>query len=339
MPGRNSPKNTYLKPDVAGFIMLPLDRVPIAKTTDRISEIENNLLKKIKDMDTINYIYIVDDQQKLKGVISIKDIFLRPKETLVSEIMEKKMVKARLRTDQERVALSAIKCNLKAVPVVDKHDKLLGIVSSDTILDILYKEATEDIFYLAGVRKFDETFIDVTKSPAKAIIFARFPWLLVGLAGGIIAARILGFFETTLETQIIFAFFIPVMLYMANAVAIQSQTIFIRSLTINPKLEAKVYLPKEIKVGGLIALICAALLTLFSFLWQASALLGVILGISMFFSITWAVLLSIFVPWLLRKLRKDPALGSGPLGTILNDVSTLVIYFSVVSLMIEFFAL
>ena len=332
-PNIKSGNAPYVKTDTAGFIMLPVERIPVAKTTDKISDIEKNLQKRMNLIDTINYIYITDSNGILKGTISIKDIFLRPKETLVSKVMDKEIVRARLRSDQERVALLAVKHNLKAIPIVDKIDKLLGVVPSDTILDILHKEATEDIMFLAGVRHFDKMFLDVTKAPVKSVILARLPWLLVGLIGGVLAAKILGLFEATLETQIIFVFFIPIMLYMANAVAIQSQTIFIRSITINPKLEAKLYLPKEIKIGGLIALICAVLLSLFSFLWQMSPLLGVILGIAMFFSITWAVFLSILIPWILLRFKKDPAVGSGPLGTILNDISTLVIYFGVVSLL------
>lgn len=331
------PKIARLKPDMAGAIMLPLSQIPLTKTTDTISKVEKNLLEKIKELDTINYIYIVDDGQKLKGVISVKEIFRQPKETLVSEIMEEKLVRARLHTDQERVAFLAIKYNLKAIPVVDKTDKLLGVVSSDTILDILNKEATEDILHLAGVQRFDTMAIDVTKTPSKAIIWARLPWLIAGLIGGILAARILGFFEATLETQIVFAFFIPVMLYMSNAVAIQSQTMFIRSLTVDPQLKVRTYFSKEIKIGGFIALVCALLLSLIFFLWQASPFIGIILGLSMFISTTWAVILAIFIPWLLRKFKKDPAVGSGPFGTILNDVSTLIIYFSIVSLMIRIF--
>lgn len=332
-------RSSHLKSDMAGAIMLPISKVPVVKITDTISEIEKNLSKKIENLDTINYIYIVDSEQKLKGVISIKEIFLKSKETVVSEIMDRKLVRVRLRTDQERAALLAVKYNLKAIPVVDKTEKLLGVVSSDIILGILYKEATEDILRLAGVERFNENILDITKQPSRIIILARLPWLLVGLMGGIFAAKILGFFETTLETQIIFAFFIPVMLYMANAVAIQSQTIFIRSLTLNPELKTTTYFSKEIKIGGFIALVCASLFTLISFFWQTSPFIGVILGLSMFISTTWAVALSIIIPWLLRSLKKDPAIGSGPFSTIANDISTLIIYFSIVSLMTKFFSI
>ena len=317
--------------------MLPISKIPIAEINNTISEIEKNILKKIKELDTINYIYVVDSAGNLKGTISIKEIFRQPKETVVSEIMDKKLAKAKLHTHQERVALLAIKYNLKAIPIVDKENKLLGVVSSDTMLDLLNKEATEDILHLAGVHRGEKTAIDVIKDPSRTIILARLPWLLVGLAGGILAARILGFFEATLENQIIFTFFIPVMLYMSNAVAIQSQTIFIRSLTLDPKLKTGIYFTKEIKVGGFIALICAILLTIISFFWQKSPLIGVILGLSMFIATTWAVVLSVFIPWFLKKFKKDPAVGSGPFSTALNDISTLVIYFTIVSLMIKVF--
>lgn len=212
------------------------------------------------------------------------------------------------------------------------------MVSSDIILDILNKEAIEDILRLAGVERFDDKMaIDITRTPSKTVVLARLPWLLFGLAGGVLAARIIGFFESTLETQIILAFFIPVIVYMSDAVATQTQTMFIRSLAVNPQLIAKSYLSKELKIGGLIALICATLLFLFSFFWQTFLIISLVLGVSMFVSITLSVVINIFIPWLLQNLKKDPAIGSGPFATIITDVLSLVIYFIVASLLIKLF--
>ncbi len=331
------PKIGRLRPDMAGAIMLPLSQVPLAKVSDTISDVVKTLLKNIKELETINYIYVIDKEGKLKGVISIKEIFAIDKENLVVDIMKKELVRARPRTDQERVAFLALKHNLKAIPVVDKTEKLLGVISSDIILNTLHKEATEDILRLAGVQ--DRFAIDMTKMSTGALVKARIPWLLVGLAGGILAARILGFFEATLETQIILVFFIPVMLYLSSAVAIQSQTIFIRSLTINPGLAVKTYFLKEIKVGGSLAIICAILLGISSFFFKVSPLIGIILGLSVFLSTTLVVAISIFIPWFLQESKKDPAIGAGPFINVISDVSTLIIYFSVASIMIKFFQL
>lgn len=331
------PKLGRLRADMAGAIMLPLSQIPLAKVSDTIGDVVKTLLKNIRELETINYIYVIDEEGKLKGIMSIRDIFAIDKESKVTDIMEKKLVRARPRTDQERVALLSLEYNLKAIPVVDKTEKLLGVVSSDVILNVLHKEATEDILRLAGVQ--DKFAVDVTKVSTRMLVSARIPWLLVGLGGGILAARILGFFEATLEAQIILTFFIPVMLYFSNAVAIQSQTMFIRNLTINPRLAAKNYFLKEIKIGSSIALICAVLLSLASFFWKVSPLIGIILGLSMFISATLAIALSIFIPWFLQKSKIDPAVGAGPFVTAVNDVSTLIIYFSVASLMLKFFPL
>lgn len=333
------PKIGKLKPDMAGAIMLPFSQVPLSKASDTIAEVEKMLLKKTGEFETINYVYIVDVDQKLKGVISIKEIFRSPKETILSEIMKTKLVRVRPRTDQERVALLAISHNLKAIPVVDKTEKLLGVVSSDVILDALNKEATEDILRLAGVHRFNKMTVDVTKAPTKTLVLARIPWLLVGLAGGISAARIAGFFEATLETQIILAFFIPVIVYMSDAVATQTQTMFIRALVLNPTLIVRNYFSKEMKIGSSIAIICAVLLTLASFLFQVPSVIGLILGVAMFSSIFLSVVINIFIPWILQKFKKDPAIGAGPLATIITDVLSLIIYFSVASIMIKIFPL
>lgn len=329
------PKVGRLGPEMAGVIMLPLSKIPVAQDSDTIAEVVKALLKHIKELDTINYIYVVDKKGRLKGALSIKDVFAINKEAKVSDIMEKKLVRARPHTDQERVVFLALKYNLKAIPVVDKTERFLGVVSSDAILDILNKEATEDILRLAGVH--DKFAADITSIPTGRLVRARIPWLLVGLGGGILAARILGFFEATLEAQIVLAFFIPVVLYLSSAVAIQSQTMFIRNLTINPALAAKNYFLKEIQVGGFIAIICGAGLGFASLLFRASPFIGIILGASVFLSTIWSVTLSVFVPWFLKQAKKDPAIGAGPFINTLSDVSTLIIYFSVASLMFKFF--
>jgi len=315
--------------------MLSLSKIPLAKVSDTIGDVVKTLLKHIKELETINYIYVVDAEGKLKGVISVKEIFAIDKETKVTDIMHEKLVRARARTDQERVAFLALKYNLKAIPVVDKTEKLLGVVSSDIILNILSKEATEDILRLAGVQ--DKFAVDVIRIPTRTMVKARIPWLLVGLMGGVLAARILGFFEATLEAQIVLAFFIPAVLYISSAVAIQSQTIFIRNLTINPTLAAKNYFLKEIQIGGFIAFICGVALGFISLLFRASPFIGIILGISVFLSTIWSVTLSVFVPWFLKQSKRDPAIGAGPFINTLSDVSTLIIYFSVASVMLKLF--
>ncbi len=166
----------------------------------------------------------------------------------------------------------------------------------------------------------------------------RIPWLFFGLFGGIFAAQLVSFFETPLKGHFILAAFIPLMVYMADAVGAQSQTLFIRRLIIDYELNIKKYLFREIKVSFLIALVLGIILSLISLIWfSAPVLIGFILGISLFLTIIFASLIAILIPCLLNFLKKDPAVGAGPVATIIRDVSSLLIYFLIASLLFKLF--
>lgn len=327
----NLEKNSQLLPlKTAGRRMIL--EVPLAKTEETIREVEEMLLKKIKKFETINYIYVVDDEKRLKGVISIKEIFRSHKTAKVSKFMIKDLVSVRSNTDQERAAILAVRHSLKAVPVVDKENHLLGIIPSDTILDILHSEHTEDFLRFGGIYRLNEPATAVIKASVTTLIKARLPWLLLGLLGGIFAARITEFFEGILKSQLILAMFIPLIVYMSDAAATQTETLFIRSFAVDHSLAVKKYVFREIKIALIIALICGLLLFIVSFIWWHLPLLGITLGISMFLAIISAIFVAMFIPWLLIKLKKDPAMGSGPFATIITDILSLIVYFSIASL-------
>lgn len=331
MPRDNLEKNNQLlRPETAGRRMIL--EVPLAKIGETIKEVEEMLLKKIKDFETINYIYIVDDEKRLKGVISIKEIFRSPKTAKVDEFMIKDLISVHPHTDQEKAAILAVKHSLKAVPVVDKENHLLGIIPSDTILDILHSEHIEDFLRLGGIYRLDESATAVIKASVTTLIKARLPWLLLGLLGGMFAAGVVGFFEEALKSQLVLAMFIPLIVYMSGAAAAQTETLFIRSLAIDHSLVIKKYILREIRIALIIALICGLLLSVASFIWWQSFLLGIVLGISMFLAILSAIFVAVFIPWLLAKLEKDPAMGSGPFATIITDILSLIVYFGIASL-------
>jgi magnesium transporter len=327
--------NKHFSPKSAGRKMI--SNVPKVKPENTIADIESLLLRKIRDIETINYIYVINDQNKLLGVVSIKELFCKPKETKVDQIMEEKLVFAHPHTHQERVALLAIQHNLKAIPVVDKTGVFLGVVSSDTILGILHNESVEDALHTAGVHKFGMPATAVIKASVSKLIKLRLPWLLFGLFGGVFAAQIVGFFEDALRTNLILAMFIPAIVYMTGATATQTEILFIKSLTINHHLILKNYFLKEIKVGLAIAFICGLILSFISLLWWKMPFLGLILGISLFFAIFLAILIGMLIPWILNRLKKDPAIGTGPFATIITDILSLLVYFSIASVMLKLF--
>lgn len=301
--------------------------VPVVFSNSKISDVRKMLFSQIRDIDTINYIYVIDKSKKLIGVFSIKEVFRREDNAKVSVLMDKDVVSVRPYTDQERVAVLALKNNLKAVPVVDKKGKFLGVVSSDTILNILHSENVEDFLKMAGIRS---SFQKISKGSCFYLAKVRIPWLILGLLGGILAARITVFFETPLKDYFVLTSFIPLMLYLSSATGTQTETLFIRSLVINDKPNFLKYLLKEIATGILMALVLAVLLFLISVVGlKASLTIGLILSLSLSLAILMAVLVGLIIPFSLYRLKKDPAIGTGPFATILRDILSLIIYFSI----------
>lgn len=293
------------------------------------------LIKK-NDFDTINYIYVVSKSDILKGVLSIKEVFRQNKNKLVSEVMETKFVSVRGYTDQERVAFKALKNNIKAIPVVDKIGHLLGVVPPDVILNILSLEYGEDILRSVGIRTTPSFILDTFKASIFTHLTKRFPWLLVGLFGGILAAFIISFFEDVLESQLILAAFIPAVAYMAGAVSAQTQTLFIRSIAFDLKLNIKKYFIKETKITLFLAIILGILFSIIAFLWQKSIIIGLIMGISIFLTIIFSMVIAIFLPWILVRKKIDPAIASGPFATAVCDIISIILYFSIAHTILSF---
>jgi magnesium transporter len=325
--------NSYPK-ETAGRIMTPA--VPIILESFTIGDAEAIILKKVKEFETINYLYAVDKKGGLKGVISIKELFRQPKTTKISDVMEEKVVSARVHTDQEKVASLALKYSLKAVPVVDKHGVFLGVVQSDTIIQVLNEEYSEDVLYRAGVSEVNSAS-GIIQSKTKLILKARLPWLLVGLLGGVVAAFFIGRFEELLEEFLILALFVPVIVYMSDAVGAQTQTIFVRAVAIDHKFSIKKYFKKELLNGILMSSILAAILGLIVLVWFKSVVFSVVLALSLLITVFIAVLVGLMVPVIFLLLKKDTAVASGPFSTIISDVLSILVYFSVAQVLINLF--
>lgn len=308
-----------------------ISAVPVVSEKKTVEETRNDFYKNVKDFETINYFYAVDEEFNLKGVISIKKILNKEINGEISDFMEKDLVKVNPSTDREKVALLALKHNFKSIPVTDKNNKFLGVVSSDTILNILYKESAEDLLLAGGL--LADTSVLEKASPGKLVII-RLPWLLIGLFGGIIAARIINAFESTLQAFIALAFFIPVVVYLSGAVSTQSATIFIRKISFNGKFSIVPYFLKELKVGAILGLLLGAMLSFFSFLFWENVRISLVLFLSTFLGIIFSVFSSIAIPVILFKMKKDPAVGTSPLATIISDVLSISVYLLIASILL-----
>jgi magnesium transporter len=184
-------------------------KVPLIYPEQTLQEAQDILLKKLKnkEIETINYFYVIDQNKKLIGLFSIKELFLCDLKTKVKEVMKTQLIKADPQTDQEQVAYLALKNNIKAVPIVNQDNVFLGILTSDQILDILDKETSEDLLHLAGFYEPSQSFSlkNNLSIPILKSIKNRLPWLIVGLFGGILAARIINLFTNSLEKNLILA--------------------------------------------------------------------------------------------------------------------------------------
>lgn len=306
--------------------------VPTVGPGDKIAQVETLLRSRASEYETINYVYVLDERQKLIGVLSIKEMLRLSGTVPVGEAMKPVTVSVRPHTDQERVAQLALAHNLKAIPVVDKDQIFQGVVSSDAILEILNQEHTEDMMRFAGVphQHGEKNAIDVLlKATSGTHVKLRLPWLVLGLFGGVVAAVVVEQFEGTLSDQLILAAFIPAIVYMADAVGSQTQMLFVRALALHHSLKVVPYLLREVVVNFILGLILAGLILVISLLWVGNPIVSVILALSVFLTVCFTVLVAISLPWLFNRFGYDPAIASGPLATVVRDIMSLLIYLGV----------
>ena len=282
------------------------------------------------DIPNIPYIYIVADNGYFVGVLPLRALITADPFIKIGKITNKDVVRVTVDVDQEKVASLVKKYDLRAIPVVDHANKLVGIVTVDDILDIVTEEASEDIYRMAGIKE-DESLLH--RSIPIAVRF-RLPWLIACLMGGIVAAGIVGIFEEILTAVIILAAFVPVIMGMGGNIGTQSATIIVRGLATGSINIKNVWnlLWRELRIGLLIGVICGLAVGIIAQIWQGSPELGIVVGTSMTATVTVAAFLGAFFPIFFQRLGVDPAIVSGPVITTVKDITALLIYFGIATL-------
>jgi magnesium transporter len=303
-------------------------KVPVITIGATIADTEKLLLKDSQKYETINYIYVINTKGKLVGVCSVKELFTNSKSAKITDIMEKHPVSVHVHTHQERVAYEALKYNIKAMPVTDKKGNFLGVVDSDDILSTLYEEMQEDLFRSAGVRRHGTSENVLTMSVWKSIK-NRLPWLIIGLLGGLLAAKVVGSFEATLEKHIILAAFIPLIVYMADAAKTQMEIFIIRDFATNPDIQFGKYFLKQLTVILFLAVITSIVLFVAGKILYQDLKISMILGIGLFSVFISSVFPGLLIPYFFTKIKLDPANASGPVSTIIQDIFSIIIYFCI----------
>ncbi|MCM3386548.1 magnesium transporter [Ureibacillus chungkukjangi] len=306
-------------------------------TTEYVSVFENSTVRsamtvlrnEAPNAETIYYVFVVDDDHRLSGVISLRDLIISEEDTLIRNIMNERVVYVKATDDQEEVAQIMKDYNFLAIPVVNDNHEMLGIITVDDIIDVIDEEASDDYSKLAGLSDVD----DVESSPFKAAK-KRLPWLIMLLFLGMITATLMGQFEATLDKVALLALFIPLISGTSGNSGTQALAVAVRGIAtgeIGGNSKIKMLL-REVLTGLITGIVCGLIVVGIIFFWKHSLIIGLLVGAAISVSILVATIAGSFIPLLIHKLGADPAVASGPFITTLNDVTSILIYLGLASM-------
>ncbi len=303
-------------------------------------------IQRDKDIENIFYLYVVDSEERLVGVTSLRQLLLNPSDTPLEALMSRSIIRADIDTDQEEVASLVSRYDLLAIPVTDGEGRLAGIVTVDDIIDVVKEEATEDFFKMVGTSDDEIVYQDRSFK----VFGIRFPWLVINLVGLAMAGLLIHWFELRLSEALFLLPFVPVVMGMGGNIGSQTSTIAVRGLATGritlQRKTSRQFLWQQFKVGTLIGIACAVLAGIGAFFLPQIGILDLgsgvellpyafVVGVSLFLAILVASVNGAFIPLVFEKLGIDPAVAAGPLVTTSNDISGIIIYFGLASLLID----
>ena len=310
-------------PDTAAGIMAT--EFVALKENMTVEETLKYLQKYGEENENIYDLYVVDNFDKLKGVISLKELVTKNFNTRISDVIHTKIEGIPYNTDQEEVGHRFEKYGYLTMPVVDNSNRLLGVVTFDDVMQILRDETTEDIHRLGGVdegEKVDGSLKDSVKS--------RLPWLIVNLVTAILAAAVVGMFEGTIQAVVSLATFMPIVTGMGGNAGTQTLTIIVRGLALgelNFKNMKKVFF-KEIGVGVVTGVVIGFIIGVLGYIWEGNFMFGIIISV--------ATITGYLVPVVLKKFKVDPALASSIFVTTFTDVLGFFFFLGLATLLIQY---
>jgi magnesium transporter len=310
--------------DTAGGIMVP-DFIALKEDVTAREAIES-LQKEHSDVEMAFYLYVVDEYGKLVGVSSLRQLVVVAPDTCLKEFMSTDVFSVRTDMDQEEVARIVARYDILAVPVVDDANRLVGVVTVDDVIDILRKEATEDILKMAGV---GEEFVE-TKSIFKSTRI-RLPWLFASCVGGLFAFYIIGKFESSILKYAYLAAFIPVIMGMGGNIGTQSSTIVVRGLATGRLNVRDIWsvVMKELSIGVILGSVYGALIGSVAQFRYSMMALAVSVALAVISSMSVAALVGSLVPMAFARINIDPAVATGPFVTTAIDIISVFFYFKI----------
>lgn len=279
-------------------------------------------------------VFVVDDHEHLLGVLPLYTLITSSGSAKIKDLLEVlDPISVTADTDQEEVAHIVKRYDIVSLPVVDTAGKLLGRILVDDIVDVLEEEASEDIMKMAGTH--DEALVQTHSSTEMAKY--RFPWLASSLLAGLFTGSLILQFESTLSEALTLVAFIPVVMGISGNVGTQSSALVVRGMATGKITPGSLgwYLVKELKIGFLLGISCGALAGLASYLWLSSVGIGWIVGISIFISIVAAAIMGAAIPLVFRWVKIDPAIAGGPIVLAINDMTGIIIFFGIATLLMD----
>ena len=288
----------------------------------------DEMRKQAEEVDEIHYVYVVDDDDRLRGVLPLKKLITNPSVSKIKHVMKKDPIAVHDSDSIEEVTQTIEKYDLVVMPVVDGIGRLVGRITFDDVMDEAREQTERDYQLASGISQDVETSDNVFTQTA-----ARLPWLLIGMIGGLSNSIILGGFENSFATNPKTALFIPLIGGTGGNVGIQSSAIVVQGLANNTLKEGNIFtqILKESIVSVINASIISLIVFVYNFFMLGDRAITASVSLSLFTVVIFASIFGTFVPLLLDKLKIDPALATGPFITISNDIIGMLIYMFMVS--------
>ncbi|MBI3809384.1 MAG: magnesium transporter [Nitrospirae bacterium] len=285
-------------------------------------------LQGSKDTGNVFYVYVTDKDEKLVGVLSLRQLLQVSPHTRLGTMIKREVISVSTDTDQEEVAKLVGRYNLLAIPVVDRDNTLVGIITVDDVVDIIHDAATEDMLKMSGTQIEEEDVL--MHSSVFQTVRHRVPWLLTNLIGSIISGSILWFFRYTIEEVVALVTFIPVIAAMGGNVGLQSSTLIIRGLATGriELSDVKRVFMREVQIGFLIGLLCGVVVLFVAAVMHINLTLGLVVGFAMVCALVVSTSMATLMPVVLKRYGVDPAVAAGPFVTTANDITGIAIYLS-----------
>lgn len=305
-------------------------RVPVAAATDSVSATLDGM--RGKRFDSADAVAVLEDG-RLVGVATIERLFAAPDGASIAEVMDAAPPVVAPDTDQEQAAWEAVHRDEPELAVVDDDNRFRGLIAPQQLLGVLLAEHDEDMARLGGFLRSAESARSTTVESVPRRLWHRLPWLAVGLMGAMVSAALMSAFEGQLDATLAVAYFVPGIVYLADAVGTQTETLAIRGLSVGVGIR-RILAPEAVTgllVGVMLGLVILPVVALMTGDWMlASAVAIAVLAASAI-----ATVVALLLPWVLQALGKDPAFGSGPLATVVQDLLSILIYLGAVTVLLR----